>query len=83
MKSIPASSNPSTIPQHPNGSAEFIPPRKKETNEASKAVPITRIAFESLDVLITANGWQKQALMLQLLIGKTRVEGFGASGGKT
>lgn len=40
-------------------------------------------ALETLDSLIAAKDRQKQALMQQLLTGKTRVKGFDASGGKT
>lgn len=40
-------------------------------------------ALETLDALIAAKDCQKQALMQQLLTGKTRVKGFDTSGGKT
>ena len=40
-------------------------------------------ALETLDALIAAKTRQKQALMQQLLTGKTRVKGFDHSGGKT
>lgn len=40
-------------------------------------------ALETLDALIAAKDRQKQALMQQLLTGKTRVKGFDKSGGKT
>jgi type I restriction enzyme S subunit len=40
-------------------------------------------ALETFDALIAAKDRQKQALMQQLLTGKTRVKGFDTSGGKT
>ncbi|MCX6877627.1 MAG: restriction endonuclease subunit S [Verrucomicrobia bacterium] len=40
-------------------------------------------ALEKLDSLITAKDRRKQALMQQLLTGKTRVKGFDSSRGKT